>query len=258
MTVKLPEKIKSVVRPLYYFFLLKRLQWIAWRHSTRITNYLDIPIIINSYNRLSCLKLLIDALEKRGYFNIYILDNASTYPPLLDYYKTCKHEVIYLGENFGYLSLWKSPVRKRFIFDYFVYTDPDIVPIEECPANFLEIFWNKLKSDNSICKVGFSLRIDDLPAHYVHRQKVIDFEQQYYEKRVDDFFYEANIDTTFALYRPGLERGANLYLKMYRSAYPLQARHTPWYANGANPTEEEVFYVQNAVTSTHWTDLNKQ
>lgn len=42
---------------------------------------MEIPVIINNFNRLTTLKQLTKALVDRGYTNIYILDNASTYPP---------------------------------------------------------------------------------------------------------------------------------------------------------------------------------
>ena len=60
-----------------YFYWRERLQ------PSKITSAREIPIIINSFNRLTTLKLLVSSLEKRGYTNIYILDNCSTYPALL-------------------------------------------------------------------------------------------------------------------------------------------------------------------------------
>ena len=59
---------------------------------SEITDYHDIPVIINNFNRLEYLKKLIESLEIRGYRNIYIIDNLSTYPPLLQYYNTCKYQ----------------------------------------------------------------------------------------------------------------------------------------------------------------------
>ena len=73
----------------------------------------EIPIIINNFNRLSSLLRLIDALTSCGYTRIYILDNASTYPPLLSYYESCPFEVIRLGRNLGFKALWKSHCRKN-------------------------------------------------------------------------------------------------------------------------------------------------
>ena len=59
-----------------YFWLRERLQ------PSKIEDARQIPIIINSFNRLTTLKQLISSLEQRGLTNIYILDNNSTYPPL--------------------------------------------------------------------------------------------------------------------------------------------------------------------------------
>ena len=56
-------------------------------------DYKDIPIVINNYNRITTLLQLINGLESRGYRNIYIIDNKSTYPPLLEYYKNCPYTV---------------------------------------------------------------------------------------------------------------------------------------------------------------------
>ena len=42
-----------------------------------------MPILINSFNRLSCLRRLIMWLTRAGYRRIYVIDNDSSYPPLL-------------------------------------------------------------------------------------------------------------------------------------------------------------------------------
>ncbi|MCP4316543.1 MAG: hypothetical protein GY789_11155, partial [Hyphomicrobiales bacterium] len=103
-------------------------------------NVLDIPIVINNFNRLSCLKLMIAWLKANGYFNLYIIDNHSDYPPLLDYYRTAGLRVFYLDRNVGYLALWKTGLRYRFLKNYYVYTDPDILPVAQCPQDFLDRF----------------------------------------------------------------------------------------------------------------------
>lgn len=56
----------------------------------------DIPIIINNFNRVTTLSKLITTLEVRGYKNIYIIDNASTYKPLLKYYEDTPYKVFRL------------------------------------------------------------------------------------------------------------------------------------------------------------------
>lgn len=52
----------------------------------KFTNWRYVPIFINSRDRLGVLKKLIDWLLDAGYRNLIILDNNSTYPPLLEYY----------------------------------------------------------------------------------------------------------------------------------------------------------------------------
>lgn len=43
--------------------------------------YRDVPIFINSFNRVNCLRQLIQWLQTHGYRRIFVIDNASTYPP---------------------------------------------------------------------------------------------------------------------------------------------------------------------------------
>lgn len=219
--------------------------------TSRIRDPKSIPIIINNRNRLTTLTNLIVALEKRGYFNIYIIDNDSKFPPLLEYYKQIRYQVFFLNKNMGYLAIWKSKVYKKFYKDFYVYTDSDVVPVDECPDDFMELFRKTLLDDKGLQKVGFSLKIDDLPDHYAHKSKVISWERQFFKKPVSDLFFEANIDTTFALYRPG-SKGGSSHLRMYRSASPYEARHLPWYVDSENLTPEEKFYLESIETRTDW------
>ncbi len=47
----------------------------------------QIPIFINSRDRLGTLRDLVNWLKKAGQQRIYILDNDSSYAPLLEYYR---------------------------------------------------------------------------------------------------------------------------------------------------------------------------
>lgn len=89
-------------------------------------NYKDIPIIINNYNRLEMLTKLIHSLESKGYHNLYIIDNQSTYPPLLEYYTRLPYPVYMLNKNVGHLSLWETGIFKQFKDSYYAYTDSDL------------------------------------------------------------------------------------------------------------------------------------
>lgn len=245
--------IKSLMARVYYLFWKAYIVLMGSIFRKTIKNGYDIPIIINNRNRLTFLKKLIESLEGKGYTNIYIIDNNSNYQPLLDYYRTCKYKIFRLNNNVGYLALWKTDIYKQFFKDFYVYTDSDVVPTECCPDDFLHQFLEVMKSDKTLMKIGLSLNIDDLPDSFSMKQQVIDWETQFWQTESDDNrFYIANVDTTFALYRPFMKGGASR-LKMYRSKKPLSAYHMPWYNDSENLSEEEVFYIENAKTSTHWT-----
>jgi len=244
----------------FYYRILSSLNYLAELVSpSRIRNYRDIPIIINNFNRLDSMKQLIGSLEKRGYSNIFIIDNMSTYPPLLEYYKDCKYTVFRLDKNIGMNALWGSGLIKKFRNDYFVYTDSDMVPVEECPDDFLDFFLETLKSHRLAQKVGFSLKIDDLPDCYAMKGDVIEAEKQYYRFRHGEFLYWAPIATTFALYRPRAKRiHGNYYIEMYRTAFPYLARHLPWYMDSSNPDEENLYYINQKLVATWYSKKYKE
>ncbi|MBQ6198614.1 MAG: glycosyltransferase family 2 protein [Bacteroidales bacterium] len=214
--------------------------------------YHSIPIIINNYNRLDSLKQLIHSLESRGYANIIILDNASTYPPLLEYYKTIPYDVVHLGGNYGFMALWRTAVYKRFKSSFYVYTDPDIVLDKQCPDDFMEFLLSSLKRHPSCLKIGLGIRIDDLPDCYKDKSHVVSWETQYWQNRVDDYLFIARVDTTFALYRPYCKGGSSPHLT-YRTDFPYVIRHLPWYNDSNNLSDEERYYIAHSKTATHWT-----
>ena len=247
------EFFKKILRPVYYRSLTLLYYLKGSLFPSKITDYKQIPIIINNRNRITFLLQLISSLEKKGYSNIFIIDNNSTFPTLLEYYAKCPYHVFRLKQNAGHLALWKTDIYKKFINDYYVYTDPDVVPIDECPDDFLSFFKDTLEKYKFAQKVGFSLKIDDLPDCYSKKDEVINWEKQYFETKVEDHLYLAQVDTTFALYRPWANNGANYCVQTFRTAYPYSVRHMPWYINSSNLPEEEQYYIEHSETSTHWT-----
>lgn len=211
----------------------------------------NIPIFIINFNRLECLKLLIKNLEKYGYKNIYIIDNASKYPPLLDFYNECKYEVFRMEHNEGHMVFWKNEVFKEWRKNFYVVTDPDVIPIEECPTDFLKYFFGILKKYPFVRKVGFSLRIDDLPPGGIFTKEVLEWEMQFFKKKIiGKNIYYAEIDTTFALYLPDQLCFTRDFLKAFRTGYPYQARHLPWYKTINTITEEDRYY--DALKTNGW------
>jgi glycosyltransferase involved in cell wall biosynthesis len=221
-------------------------------YRARLLSPYRIPVIINNFNRLGYLRELIHSLEACGLTRIIIIDNCSTYPPLLEFYERCNHRVIRLRENYGHLSLWKSGLYHRYKWNYFIYTDPDLIPIAECPKDFIVYFKQLLDRHHELDKIGFGLRIDDLPDTFSLKEKVIAYEKKYWQKKAGDGVYDAPIDTTFALYKPlsGLKRGEVYTLKAWRSDFPYLASHLPWYVDSGQPSAEDQYYMQTCNASS--------
>ena len=192
-------------------------------------NWRDVPIFINARDRLGVIKKLIDWLLSAGYRKLIVLDNDSTYPPLSEYYAALERDrrvkVIRLQKNFGYKALWLSNILERLkISTPYVYTDPDVLPIERCPKNFLKWLMKLLD--------GFD------------RTRIQQFEATLYDgSRVGDEIYFAQVDTTFALY-------ANVrhydLMRTLRTGGDLRARHLPWYFDYDNLPDDERYYLEHA------------
>ena len=202
------------------------------------------PIIINVRDRVTHLQQLVSWLESQGQENIWLCDNASTYPPLIEYLRSSPHNVRYNDINLGHRAPWLSGLAFELGLDsHFVVTDPDVVPCEECPSDVFEHFEHALNTYSDIDKVGFSLRIDDIPKHYSHAQDVVKWETQWWlDERFPGFFFSP-IDTTFAMYRPG---EGHLNHRSLRCAPPYVARHMPWYENSSLPNDELEYYLAYA------------
>jgi len=197
-------------------------------------NFKMIPIFIISFNRLNDLKQIISRLEEDGYRNLHIIDNASTDKKLLYYLEHIPYQVHFMGKNYGHMVFWQSGIFKDIIeSQYYVVTDPDVIPIKECPDDYVEYFYRILNQYPDKQKVGFSLKIDDLPDKFRYKTDVIRWESFFYDKKLSmsPLLFDAEIDTTFALYRPGKIKN---FFYAIRTGYPYTARHLGWYLDNEN------------------------
>ena len=214
-------------------------------------NWRDVPIFINARDRLGVMKKLIDWLLAAGYRKLIILDNRSTYPPLLEYYSALESDwrvkVIRLEKNFGFKAIWLSGVLERLkIATPYVYTDPDVLPIERCPKDFVKRLMKILDGNHEIRKVGPGLVYDDIT--FFNADACKDQEKFFYEStQVGDELYYVQIDTTFALYSNTRHYSLRFSL---RTLGDLMTYHLPWYFDYDNLPDDEKYYMEHTDKSS--------
>jgi hypothetical protein len=209
----------------------------------------DIPVIINNFNRLSTTKKLVEDLKNLSYNNVHILDNKSSYLPLLEWYNTQPSVVKRLDDNLLQLAVYNSGYINEFIKEpWIAYTDSDIELNQDTPFGFIETLIEKAeKYDRS--KAGLALRIDDLPDNeYANHYRA--WEEKYWQKELEPNVYDAHIDTTFCVIKPGQP----FDYAAVRVGGNMTARHVPWYADFHNLTSEEKYYLE---TSNGWSTYKR-
>lgn len=260
---KILKKIKQITElivktPFIIVFKKKMLKRII-----KNNDYFNLPFYIISYNRLGYIKQTIDWLKEKGYHNITIIDNNSDYEPLLKYYNKCGCKVIRLKNNYGHEVFYKC---FKFLVErnksLFFLTDPNLKPINECPNNFAEIFVKFMYKHPFYPKVGFSLKIDDIPDNYYLKKEVIMWEQHFYNKVIDKIngvcLYKAEIDTTLSLNSPNFMMTHSRLNAGIRVGYPYQLRHLPWYTI-ENDKENEYYLKTKRKDITNWNgDMSKE
>ncbi len=243
------------------YFLLKTLI-VLFSDKTNIRQFINpknIPFIIINFNQLYYLKKLVNFALKRGFKKIIIIDNTSTYPPLLKYYEEIKELITIerMDKNYGHLVFLNSQsLLEKYGQNFFILTDADIVPNENLPDNFMRVLlWKLLKYFPKVLKVGFALRIDDIPSTFPSKEKVIKWEEKFWQNEIEKDLYEAPIDTTFAVYKPNFKRYLTEFSNFYhalRLAGKYTAKHGGWYVDYENMSLEEKYYLKSANKSSSW------
>jgi hypothetical protein len=230
---------------------------------------IKIPLVINNRNRFTYLKAMIDWFKPDRMAEIIILDNDSTYEPLLDYYKTLDCQVVKLGKNLGHTALYSWNGHHNFKSKNFIYTDPDLLPTETCPKNIIP-YLMYLKHEHFFSnKIGIMLETTDLPDHYKYKKDVLELTKHYCHNRLKTCFI-SHVDTTFAMYDIDNVAGKEHFLgNCLLTDRPYVMRHLPWYEDSNNLSEEQVYYAAHAdatftnfsnkvVTVGQWTRLTRK
>lgn len=178
-------------------------------------------VLIINFNRIGLTVKTAQWCEAHGLEPV-IIDNNSSYRPLLAYYKnSCPYKVIMLYKNYGHTVVWDANILDRLgIEDQYIVTDPDL-DFTGIPDDFLSVLQGGLNKYRLAQKCGFSLDISRLSNGEIKR-----WESYLWQHPLDEMYFKAPIDTTFALYRADIRHYT--IDDSIRTNRPYTARHIPW------------------------------
>lgn len=194
---------------------------------------------------------------------VIIVDNGSTYKPLLEWYKACPYQVIHTDPE-------KLSTYNRFVWEmnlpdihtadnYYGVTDSDL-GFEGVPKDFADVLIGDIERSPGILKSGLALKIQDLPDNR-YAQRYRDGEKNNFNNQDEFGFYGIPVDTTFAVYSK--DRCKNIatmwkaegdvvpdsfldnryFYRSHRSPAPYIVKHLPWYMDINNLTEEQKYHI---------------
>lgn len=208
---------------------------------------MKIPVVINNRDLLTWPKAMLNKISTyEGVGEIIIVDNGSTYPPLLEWYETnpCK---IYRETNLGHAAPWICGAVKDLKSDVYVVTDSDM-GLDNTPSDTLLYLLDKMDSLN-LDKIGLGLDWEIVPEDAFYYQRLNLYERDRWKNsRVEnDVYLDVPIDTTFAMYKKD-----GYFIGGASTTFPYVARHYPWEFSRATYDEFDEFryYIKNASHSS--------
>jgi hypothetical protein len=238
-----------------------------------------IPVIVNNRD-LEVQNLLLD-LCRMGASEIHLIDNASTYPPLVSWLKSAPTHLVrptprpdgsyqmiplrcHLMPNLGPRAACTlvNSLRSFWLHEgitHYATTDSDL-DVSTLPDNTLQLFaeasayFTENYAQCTRVGVALSLELPDVPAARLARSH----EQTYWDGRrritwsapppellepVPMFF--APIDTTLAVIPLDPPWNGD-YEPAYRVAGPYTAKHRPWYHDDSNRPADFRHYLAHA------------
>jgi len=219
-----------------------------------------MKIYFTMFNQLTWARAMADKLAAQGHTPI-LVDNNSSYPPLLEWYETCPYQVIRLAENRGNTAVW-SIADQIDTSDYYVITDVDYL-LDDLPDDWAEHLKKGVDMYGGMGGCGLSMLETRIPSQ--NPAWIADEFHLYPEGnhparwgdhvKLPGGFIRYPVDTSFAVYPPGPAQFMTSATGC-RSDFPYSARHIPWHVVlDLNPDEdslqilfnEEYYYYLNSI-----------
>lgn len=220
------------------------------------------PVIIPSYNQLYYIKNTIKQLKRFGLENFIILDNGSTFRPLVKWFVGTQVPVVINSSNPGPRDFFTNVEIWNRLPNYFIVTDPDLEYPEAIPETLVNDLI-QLSEKHEWPKIALGLYKEDAKNMV---PMVKDWEVDYWKNIIaktesGDPIYEAKTDTTFALYnKKFVTRPFDLswdgdFFTAPRVCGKYLCKHWGWYYKKPVPNDEYRFYKN---TITHWSSTEHE
>jgi hypothetical protein len=226
----------------------------------------DVPIIIPTFNTPTYLKSMIGQLEGRGWTNIIIGDNGSTYQPMLDLLDELSntYHVVMWGKNKGPRVYTEDKDICSRMPKYFIVTDPDLLFNPNMPSAAMNKM-RRITDTYRVSKVGLAIEIQDSEERerFFDADQVDRWEKNYWTRKITqlpevDDLYAAPIDTTFCLYNrdqflleiDNVDGNMTCNTSAIRIAGRFTCRHMGWWAEQPLTKDEHEFYKQTHTWSS--------
>lgn len=176
-----------------------------------------------------------------GNSKISIIDNASTYPPLLEWYKEIENDVniIRNHNNLGPWTFFYGGTYSTIPDEYYIYSDADLELNPDMPYNWQEIMLEYINKYQR--KASLVLRTDDIPDDYEFKNKILNHQSVCWYESGESDVYKAITDMTFSMDK---KTNGHRYESM-RIGGKFACRHIPWYVDFKNIDEEERYYLEH-------------
>lgn len=209
-----------------------------------------IPVIINNCNLLTWPRAMVERIKDyRSVGEVIIIDNGSTYPPLLQWYDTEPCTIIRTA-NIGHKAPWTTGMVKQLCRDheFYVVTDPDL-DLSGTPDDTLEYLFDK-QLESELPKLGLLLNLEAVTPGMIYHRYL-----QWYERErrisspiINDMMTRVTVDTTFAIYPRAYQ---SYFVGGGSTLAPYQAKHMPWlYTKETLAADAEFnYYLDHATTS---------
>ena len=161
------------------------------------------------------------------YKHIHVINNNSTYAPLLTYLESIKDIVTVhtMDKNYGHTVHNLQLFQKYHVNGKYFLTDPDLTLNENLPVNFIDNMVS-ISEKYKAHRVGFALDIfhPNLGKEVTYNGKTpFQWETPAWSQPIEETVYNAAIDTTFCLVNTNYPNGVHL-----RIAGNYTCIHRPW------------------------------